>query len=113
MKEINKTILANIRTLREKRNFSQEALADLMNITQSQYARFERGATKTDLETLISFSEAIGISLVDLITYPDRLLNVQDILKHKEEKQIMISISLSQSDFNEMGLKQKIIDSLA
>lgn len=63
-------ILRNIRAIRESRGFSQEQLADLMKISQSQYARFERGATKADLETIYKFCEAINFKVIDLITYP-------------------------------------------
>ena len=40
-------IIKNVRIFREKANYSQEEIAEKMNITQSKYARFERGATKT------------------------------------------------------------------
>ena len=63
-------LLRNIRAIRESRGISQEQMADLMNISQSQYARFERGATKTDLETVFKLCEALNFRIIDLITYP-------------------------------------------
>lgn len=63
-------ILRNIRAIRESRGFSQERMADLMKISQSQYARFERGSTKADLETVFKFCETINFRVIDLITYP-------------------------------------------
>ena len=63
-------ILRNIRVIRESRGFSQEQMADLMKISQSQYARFERGATKTDLDSVFRFCEAIHFRVIDLFTYP-------------------------------------------
>jgi transcriptional regulator with XRE-family HTH domain len=33
------------------KGYSQDYMAELINITQSAYARFERGTTKTDLKT--------------------------------------------------------------
>ena len=63
-------ILRNIRAIRESRGFSQEQMADLMKISQSQYARFERGATKADLETVYKFCEVVNFRVIDLITYP-------------------------------------------
>ena len=76
-------ILRNIRAIRESRAISQEQMADLMKISQSQYARFERGATKTDLETVFRFCEAINFRIIDLITYPKVFIDpaVIDLLK--------------------------------
>lgn len=76
-------ILRNIRAIRESRGFSQEQMADLMKISQSQYARFERGATKADLETVFKFCENINFRVIDLITYPKVFIDpaIMDVLK--------------------------------
>lgn len=71
-----KDILKNIRLIRESKGFSQEQIAEMMKITQSQYARFERGATKTDLETLYEFSLVVGMSLIDIISYPKKYVEI-------------------------------------
>jgi len=67
-------VLKNIRLIREKEEMSQDAVAEKMNITQSAYARFERGATKTDLATLYSFSNVMGMSVFDVIAYPKKMI---------------------------------------
>ena len=66
-------ILSKIKNLREKHNFSQDIMAEKMNITQSKYARFESGRTKTDLETLIIFCKTLKMSLKDFFIYPDKI----------------------------------------
>lgn len=71
-----KEILNNIRTIREAKGLSQDQTAELLKISQSQYARFERGATKTDLETLSDFASVMGMSLVDIITYPKKYVEL-------------------------------------
>jgi len=43
-------INVNIRKIRELNGYSQENLAELLNKTQSSYARIERGTTKIDYE---------------------------------------------------------------
>jgi len=67
-------VLKNIRAIREAVGYSQEQLAEKMRITQSQYARFERGATKTDLEMLYSFANVLSLNIIDIITYPKKFV---------------------------------------
>ena len=87
-------ILENIRIYRERANLSQEQVADRMNITQSKYARFERGATKTDLETLLLFCQVINKSLIEVITYPNTYIDVSDIYNYKAEEMVSLTIEL-------------------
>jgi len=99
-----KKILENVRIYREKANLSQDQVADRMNITQSKYARFERGATKTDLESLLLFCQAINKSLIEVITYPDTYIDVSDIYKHRDEEMVSLTIELKK-DKKEQVLK--------
>jgi transcriptional regulator with XRE-family HTH domain len=74
-----KNVIKNIRIIRELKGYSQEYMAELMEITQSAYARFERGATKTDLKTVSLIAQVFEMSLIDVITYPDKYVNINDI----------------------------------
>ena len=97
-------ILKNVRMFREQANLSQDQLADKMKITQSSYARFERGETKTDLETLLLFCKTLNKSLIEVITYPDTFINVTDIYNCKEEDRVSLTIELKK-DKREQVLK--------
>jgi transcriptional regulator with XRE-family HTH domain len=70
-----------IKELREEAEFSQEQMAKKMNLTQSSYARFEQQKTKIDLERVIEFAKQIDMPLIDVLTYPERYVNVKDIAK--------------------------------
>jgi transcriptional regulator with XRE-family HTH domain len=74
-----KKVIENIRILRESKGYSQDYIAELIGITQSSYARFERGATKTDLKTVSLIAQALEMSLIDVITYPEKYVNSKDI----------------------------------
>ena len=74
-----KKILENIKTLRESKGYTQENMAELLEITQSSYARFERGATKTDLKTIFLIAEVLKMDIIDVITYPEKYVNINDI----------------------------------
>lgn len=65
-------ILKNVRTIRELAEFSQETMAERLSMTQSQYARFETGKIKTDLTLLERFADDRNLSVVDIITYPQK-----------------------------------------
>lgn len=92
---MKKQVLSNIRKVRESKNLSQERVAELMKISQAQYARFERGATKTDLNTLINFCDSVTIGLIELITYPEKYININRINQEQEPLEAILQIKLS------------------
>ena len=49
-----------IRDLREDRDFSQKQLAEILNISQSTYSRYESGFLDIPSEILISLSKIDG-----------------------------------------------------
>jgi transcriptional regulator with XRE-family HTH domain len=91
-----KKILENIRTLRESKGYSQDYMAVLMGITQSAYARFERGATKTDLQTISSIAQVLKMNLIDVITYPEKYVNSNEISKETTlpEPEVILQIKV-------------------
>jgi transcriptional regulator with XRE-family HTH domain len=58
---------ANLRRLREERGLSQEAVGDRAGMTQSQYARIERGDVDPTLKTLKRLATALGLTTADLL----------------------------------------------
>lgn len=87
-------ILKNVRLFREKANLSQEYIAEKMNISQAKYARFERGSTKTDLDMLLLFCNVINVPIMDIITYPDRFININEIPSLQKEETVLLSIEI-------------------
>ena len=68
-------ILENVRIIRESKGYSQEQVADILKMSQSKYARFERGAIKTDLDLLKKVANLFEMSLIDLISYHEKAKN--------------------------------------
>lgn len=64
-----------LKEIREKKAMSQEETAEMMHISQSAYARFETTKTKIDLDRLESFAQAMGMTVIDVLTYPDKYVN--------------------------------------
>lgn len=94
----------NIKEIREKAGFSQDEMAAKMNISQSTYARFETQTTKIDLDRVEDFAKALNMSIVDVITFPDRYINVVDIGKeiNRTEPEVIVQIKVTKSKREEI-----------
>jgi len=79
-------------------------MAELVGITQSSYARFERGATKTDLKLVSLIAQALEMNLVDIITYPEQYVNIKDISKGiiTSEPEVFLQIRLTGDKKNQI-----------
>ncbi len=93
-------VLENIRTIRESKGYSQESFAEMLHLTQSAYARFERGASKTDLKIVRAIADAFGMSLIDLISYPKKYIDL-DTLNIKNQTEVKATLTI------EMGKEKK------
>jgi transcriptional regulator with XRE-family HTH domain len=89
MRPINETF----RKIRELKGYSQNEVADLMNRTQSSYARIELGKTKIDFETIENFADKVKMSVIDVITYPEKWGPVEN-REEKEETKVVLQIEL-------------------
>ena len=56
-----------VRALRELNNWSQEEVAERMQISESSYSRLERGKSKLDLEKLEKLAAIFKIDVAELI----------------------------------------------
>lgn len=67
------TFIANlgihIRQLREKKNMSQQDLANDSDIPKSQVARIERAKVNTTVKTLVKIANALEIEPKDLLDF--------------------------------------------
>ena len=62
---------AHIRHLRQQKNLSIQALADLCNIEYSQLSRIERGIINTSLSNVFAIAEALNIPSKELFDFPE------------------------------------------
>ena len=82
----SKDILAiNLKYYRYKLNLSQEKFAEMMNSTLPYINQLENGRRKPTLELLDKFSNKLGITSAELITYnKEHNLNNKRIDKRKK-----------------------------
>ncbi len=57
-----------IRTVRESKNWSQEVMAEKLDMSKNGYAKLERGETKPTIQKLESIAQVFGMDLIDLLS---------------------------------------------
>lgn len=63
-----KEVAANIRKIREYRNYTQDYLAAKLQISQNAYSKIELGYSNITLSRLVNIGEILEVDLVTLIT---------------------------------------------
>ena len=61
-----------IRRIRREKDFSQEYMAEMLGLSQSQYSRIENNECSIDLEKTKKISELLDINPLDIIDFSDR-----------------------------------------
>jgi transcriptional regulator with XRE-family HTH domain len=79
-----RAIVANIRKIREFRNYTQDYLAAKLHISQNAYSKIELGYSSITLSRLIHIAEILEVDLVYLINTDDDELIQKLSLKHAE-----------------------------
>jgi repressor LexA len=69
-----------IKELRNKRDISQQDLADFFNISQQTISAYENGSREPDLDTLKKMSEYFNVTIDYLLGLPDKMIKIIPIL---------------------------------
>lgn len=59
----------NIAKYRQERNFSQEKLAELVDLSREYITRVERGQKNISLRKLFEIADALGVNFCDLTNF--------------------------------------------
>mgnify|MGYP004573227039 FL=1 len=62
----------NLAELRRSKKFSQEQVAEALDVSRQAVAKWESGKTVPDLNKWIALAELYGVSLDDLVQYDSR-----------------------------------------
>lgn len=86
-----------IMTMRNEKNISQEQLAEKLNVTRQTISNWENGKFYPDIDSLVNLSKFFNVSLDDLLSYDDKVL---DYLKDstdivKSNKNILYAVLLN------------------
>lgn len=66
-----------IRELREKRNWTQEEIAEKLGLTRNGYAKIERGESTPSLERLDEIAKLLDSNLIELLQVQDKNVVLQ------------------------------------
>ena len=86
-----------ITAMRNEKNLSQEQLAEKLNVTRQTISNWENGKFYPDIDSLVNLSKFFNVSLDDLLSYDDKVL---DYLKDstdivKSNKNILYAVLLN------------------
>ena len=65
-------ILKNIEAIRKDKHIKQEQIAAMLGIKQSSYSSYITRESDITFSRLSHISNILGVSVVDIITYPER-----------------------------------------
>lgn len=78
------SIGANIRRLREERGFTQEKIADELNVSFQAVSSWERDECKPDIDRLLKLSEIFDVSLSALAEEKRKVFNTKEAIYNWE-----------------------------
>lgn len=70
----NQELGENIRKIRELKGFSQQNLADEINMDQKTISRIEKGDLSPKFETLVAIAKALSVNLSQLLSFNENMI---------------------------------------
>lgn len=107
---MSKELGRKLKFMRSRVGFTQNQIAEQLNVDRSTYSNYERAVTEPDVKTLIKLAKIFGIDANELLSDVGEVPRVADIgipiysLK-KEEKDFVIRLRLLNKE-----QKKKIFD---
>lgn len=95
---------ARIKDIRYRKDFTQEELAEKININPKYLSSIERGKENPTLNTLIKLSESLDVNLNDIF----HQIEIEDPAKRKA---LLISL-LDEADDNQLKLAYRILSAI-
>lgn len=83
-------IIKNIEAIRKQKGIKQAVLAELLGVKQSAYSQYITRSNDIPYSRLLQISEKLGISVIDIITFPDHYVLESNCCDNCKEKDIII-----------------------
>ena len=77
-----------IRELRELKEFKQEELAKMINVTTQTYYKWESGKTEPKASQIEKLADALGVSIIDIFKEKGKVINSNIEMKIKETEKL-------------------------
>ena len=98
----------NLKTLRKQQGFTQETLAERLNVVRQTVSKWEKGLSVPDAELLVKLSEVLEVSVSTLLggriegeTEPNAVaeqlarINEQLVIKNRRAKRIWTVVAIA------------------
>jgi len=72
-------ILENIEIIRKQKGIKQSVMAEKLGINQSAYSNIVTRNTDIPFGRLSQIADILGVSVVDIITYPKRYIDIDSV----------------------------------
>ncbi len=82
----------NIKTFRKGKNMSQKEVISAINMEAAQYSRIENGKTEPSISTLERIAKALGVSIIDLLSFEKNSEDIKSYDKTVMEKVKLIEV---------------------
>ncbi len=94
-----------IRVRRLQQNYSQENLADLLNLSTTAYGDIERGKTDLTLTRLAQIATALNCSSLDLLTDDIPLTHAAEVPDTHELETLRLTVEKQQIELEKLRLE--------
>lgn len=88
-----------IKMLREMRNYTQEHMADVLNISQRSYSSIENGQTQLSVDRLFQIAEALQVNIGDIVGSENQYVYHNNFNNHAPQNKG--SLVFNQDNFEE------------
>ena len=103
----NDIIGKNIRKFRELKGYSQEYMANEMELTQASYAKLESNSTKISVERLFTIAKLLETDVADILELNKQTIYQQDIKEHSIGHQEVQNLHQDNKEVYEKLLQSK------
>lgn len=95
----------NIRKIRESKGFSQDYVANVLNISQASYARLENEDTKVTVDRLYKIAEILDSNIIDFFD-TDRI-TIENQSNYEGSYGLVYNLTVENKEAYEKLLKSK------
>jgi transcriptional regulator with XRE-family HTH domain len=101
----------NIRRIREIRNYTQEAVADMVGMSVTAYGDIERGKSDVNFSRLADIAKALDVKEEDIVTFGSITYNnnIHDGLNGVNNQGTINNNNPSALEYVERGLFDKVV----
>jgi len=88
-------LAGNIKEIRLQKSINQQVIADALNVDVASVSNLENGKREIRFREIEKIANVLGVSVVDLITYPKKYVEVKDDEDKDVEAVLMIKLKES------------------